>query len=51
MWLQEHSTIKDIYLGLEFYSPDLTVEQKEDTLNLAAKMAQPLDRGSFLSII
>lgn len=31
--LQEHPGMKDIYLGLEYSSPDFSYDEKEDAIN------------------
>jgi len=35
--------MKDIYLGLEYSSPDYSYEEKEDALNYTCKFLLPFD--------
>lgn len=41
--LQDHPGLKDIYLGLEYKSPDFTYEVKEDGLNYTCPLLLPFD--------
>lgn len=41
--LQDHPNIKDIYLGLEYSSPDFDYKKKEEALNWACLWALPMD--------
>lgn len=41
--IQDNPGLKDIYLGLEYKSPDYTYEEKEQGLNWAATQVLPYD--------
>lgn len=41
--IQDHPGMKDIYLGLEYSSPDFTYEEKEEALNYTCKFLLPYD--------
>jgi hypothetical protein len=41
--MQDHPGMKDIYLGLEYTSPDFTYEEKEDALNYTCQFLLPFD--------
>jgi hypothetical protein len=41
--LQDHPGLKDIYLGLEYSSPDFPYEEKEEALNYACRYLLPFD--------
>lgn len=45
---QEHPGVRAAYLGLEYCSPDIPYEEKEDLLNEAAKKSLPLDACNFI---
>ena len=45
--LQDHPAMKDIYLGLEYSSPDFNYKEKELAINKACRWLMPLDDGNF----
>lgn len=46
--IQEHPGFRTVYLGLEYSQPDLTYEQKEQTLNEAALKCLPMDKCTYI---
>lgn len=48
--LQDHPGMKDIYLGLEYSSPDFTYEEKEDALNYTCPWLLPFDASTIFII-
>ena len=47
--LQDHPGMKDIYLGLEYTSPDFSNEDKENALNYVCTKLLPFDDSTILS--
>lgn len=41
--IQDHPGMKDVYLGLEYSSPDYTNEEKEDAINHTCLYLLPFD--------
>lgn len=41
--MQDHPGMKDIYLGLEYTSPDFSYEEKEEALNYTCRFLLPFD--------
>lgn len=48
--MQDHPGLKDIYLGLEYSSPDFTYEEKEEALNYTCQFLLPFDDSTPLPI-
>jgi hypothetical protein len=45
--LQDNQGLKDIYLGLEYMSPDFAYEEKEDALNRVCPLLLPFDDSIY----
>lgn len=45
--MQDHPGLKDIYLGLEYTSPDFNYEEKEDMLNRVCPLLLPFDPSTL----
>ena len=41
--MQDHPAVKDVYLGLEYTTPDFAYEDKEDSLNFVCTQILPFD--------
>lgn len=46
--LQDHPGLKDIYLGLEYTSPDFTYDEKEEAINWTCPLLLPFDDSTPL---
>jgi hypothetical protein len=44
--IQDNPGMKDIYLGLEYSSPDFPYEEKEDMINQVCPMLLPFDEST-----
>ena len=47
--MQDHPALKDVYLGLEYTSPDYTNEEKEAALNRICPKLLPYDDSNYLA--
>lgn len=44
--MRDDPNVKNVYRGLEWHNPELTLEDKELGLNLAARLSQPFNEIS-----